>query len=242
MEIRSGQSTGQIAVEVKEAIPVFEKYGIDYYPEGNRSLKNACLAAGAPLEEVESELKKIELVSPEQDTPERDWNKETMASLIHYLVQVHHTKTRLELDHIEKELAGLNEGNKEPAELGVIRTLFLKLDDEFREHLQAEEELVFPYLIRAERAMQRGEQAVKTFQNFNSFSNPIRDILFEHGMMDREFKQIEKLTFLFFQENGGEHFRNLVLAFKELEKDNEKHIRLENNILLKRAVQLGLFV
>jgi regulator of cell morphogenesis and NO signaling len=239
MEINHNQTTGQIVVEMKEAIPIFEKYEINYYKEGEKTLKEACLAADAPLEQVEAELNNVEAVPTEWYTQEPNWRVESMASLIHYIVHVHHVRTRLALDNIERALARLSKGQVEPSELSMVRTLFLKLDSELREHLREEEELVFPYLIKAERALKKGEPVEKISQNSDGFSDPIREVLFEHGMMDREFKEIQKLIFLFKKAGDGGPFEPLAETFGELEKDNKKHIHLENNILLKKASQLG---
>lgn len=240
MEIDHNQTTGQIAVEVKEAVPIFEKYRINYYREGNQTLLEACQAAGASLEQVESELNRLEPVPTEWYTQEPNWRQETMESLIHYIVRVHHVRTRVALDDIERALAKLSINEAEPSELGIVRTLLLKLDSELREHLREEEEQVFPYLIKAERAFKKGEPVEKITQKSEGFSNPIREVLFEHGMMDREFKEITKLLFLFKQAGDGGPFEPVAEAFAELEKDNQKHIHLENNILLKRAAQQGL--
>jgi regulator of cell morphogenesis and NO signaling len=239
MKISSSQSTGQIAVEMKEAIPVFEKYGINYYTQGDQSLKIACVAANAPLERVESELAKAEFVPVQWYSQERDWRQEPMAILIYYIVHTHHVKTRWELDNIENFFVNRSKTEVEPSEFNLIRTLFLKLAAELREHLKEEEEKVFPYLIRAERALKPGGLGPKAFPNADGFSNPIRNILFEHGMMDREFKEIEKILF-HFNAAGGDCFGSLTQSINELAKDNQKHIHLENNILLKKASQLGL--
>jgi iron-sulfur cluster repair di-iron protein len=239
MKINSSQSTGQIAVEMKEGIPIFEKYGINYYTQGDQSLKIACIAANVPLERVESELEKAESMPVQWYSQDRDWRQEPMAILIYYIVHTHHVKTRRELDNIESFFANGPAPDDQPSELSLIRTLFLKLDAELREHLKEEEEKVFPYLIRAERTMKPGMPGQKAFPNPDGFSNPIRNILFEHGMMDREFKEIEKLLFQFNPGDGG-FFAPLIESIGELAKDNQRHIHLENNILLKRASQLGL--
>jgi len=240
MELNKSRSVGQIAVEMNEAIPIFEKYGIDYYKEGNRTLQETCLTAGVPLERVELELKMAELQPSDWSVQEPDWRQETMACLVQYIVCVHHTKTRLALDRIERIFSKLSMGDDESSELGLVRSLFLKLDSELRDHLRLEEITIFPFLIKAERALKKGEPVEKMSRNIEGGSNPIREVLFEHGMMDREFKEIEKLVFLFKENGNGEYFGLLAQVFGELGRDNQKHIHLENNILLKRAAQMGL--
>jgi regulator of cell morphogenesis and NO signaling len=242
MKVSPTQTVGQIAVEFKEAIPIFEKYEINYYTGGTRCLKDACYLANVPLEEVTATLEKIESAPKEWYTQERDWRQEPMAELIDYVVNVHHAYTRAQLDQIEKMLARLlvEKGSQNP-KLLAVNHLFLKMAEELKDHLREEEEVVFPYLIQAERAMERKEPVPKPFAGYSIVNHPIRVLLFEHGMMDREWREIGEQTGHFLAPlEDRQLLQPLYEAMKELEKDNRKHVHLENNILLKRAVEMGL--
>ncbi len=241
MEIDYSKPIGRIAVEISGAVSLFEKYGIDYYREAEKELVTACSIAGAPLDQVESELKKIKEPIPAlwyQQEP--DWSRETMASLIHYIVQVHHTKARSLLDDIVRELDLSRETKQEPGRLQVLRNLFLEFEAELRNHLLEEEETIFLYLIHTERALEKGQAPGNLAPMEKGFSNSIREILFEHRFMDRGFEQIEKLMHLINDEASAVSLKNLVEALSALKKDNEKHVHLENRKLFGRSAQLGL--
>jgi regulator of cell morphogenesis and NO signaling len=241
-KVEPAKAVGQMAAESREFIPVFERLGINYYSEGSLSLEEACRAAGIPLEQAMGELEGTEGAREEWYRQERDWQRESMGELIDYIVHVHHVNTRLKLDHIEGILAKWSRDSQSPSKMGVVQGLFIKLDADLREHLNEEEERVFPYLIRAERSAAKGEPFPPLPEIFGDFNNSLRALLFEHAMMDREFKEISKLICLFGA--GDRQWKSigssLELAFLELERDNQKHIHLENNILLKRAAQQGL--
>ncbi len=242
MKVDPAQAVGQIAVEFKEAIPVFEKFNINYYSEGNRTLREACYIAGVPMENIAAALEEVQHRHQEWYKQEPDWWNESMADLIVYIVGVHHVYTRGQLNRIEEMLDALTakKGKSNP-ELIAVRRLFLKMAEDLRVHLLREEETVFPYLIQAERAVQRNEPIPRPFTGYNSFTHPIRALLFEHGMMDREWRDIVQLTHHFEPPaSQRKMLRPLYEAMKELEKDDEKHIHLENNILLKKATQMGL--
>lgn len=195
MKIDPAQTVGQIAVESKEAIPVFEKYNINYYSEGNRSLRDACYLAGVPLEEICPVLEKLRHHPQVWYRQEPDWWNESMADLIVYIVGVHHRYTRSQLSRIEEMMDALTtQRGKSNSELIAAKRLFLKLAEDLRNHMLQEEEVVFPYLIQAERAKERNEPVPRPFTGYNSFTHPIRAMLFEHGMMDREWRDIVRLT------------------------------------------------
>jgi regulator of cell morphogenesis and NO signaling len=240
MEIPSGYPISQIAIEMTEAVSIFEKYGIDYYKDGEKTLKEASAAAGVPLEQVESELKKKDPIPAVWDSQEPDWGRETMAALIHYIIHIHHVKTRSLLDGMEVELAKSMKGEPAPSKLALVRDLFLQFAAKLQAHMLEEEKIVFPYLIHAERALKKGAEASNVVPKDKDFSNSIRDILFEHRFMDRGFNEMEKLVYLFNETEGGRPLKSMAEKLKILEKENQKHIHLENNILLKRATQLGL--
>src|ERR1041385_3008495 len=125
MKINPSLSVGEIAVELKEAIPLFEKYHIDYSCEGERNLRDSCAAVGAPLEEIVRFLEKIPLPSQEWYARERDWNQEPMAELIDHFVKTHHHYTRSQMERVTNLLEKLESSKGDmPPEVFAIRELF----------------------------------------------------------------------------------------------------------------------
>ncbi len=242
MKLHSSQTVGQIAVILKESVPVFNKYKIDYYSEGGRSLENACYLAGAPLEQVTRELEEAPPASEEWYAGEPDWPNAPMCELADHIVKTHHVYTRQQMDRIEKmleDLAGVD-GNRSQA-LEMVREIFLKMSKDLRDHMVEEEEVVFPYLVEGERNIQRGRPIRRLFEGYTSYTHPLRILQSEHGMMGREWKTILELTQDLQPPHGASQaLTDLYKAFEELLKDNKKHIHLENNILFHRAEQLGL--
>lgn len=160
--------------------------------------------------------------------------------MIHYLIHVHHVKTRELLDSIKRELAELLKNGRYSPTFTLVQELFQKVDADLRNHMLEEEKTIFPYLIYSERALKKGSAAEHLLQKDKKFTDSVRDILFEHRFMDRGFHEIEKLVFLFGQTGGPMPVEPLTQALRELKRDNEKHVRLENHFLLKRAAQLNL--
>src|SRR5579883_2318774 len=136
MKFHPSQTVGQIAVNFKESIPLFEKYKIDYYSEGGRSLEDACYLAGVALDQLSRELEEAKPIEEEWYTEEPDWPNEPMSELAEYIVKKHHAYTRHQLDLIEKMLSGqASVDSHRGPELEVIHRFFLKFSGDMREHM-----------------------------------------------------------------------------------------------------------
>jgi len=233
---------GQIAVEYREAIPVFERFGIDYCTQGSRSLKDACYLANAPLMEV---LKALETIAPPQRewyTEERDWREEPMSALVEHIIKVHHSYARSQMERIETLLEQMASIDSERSpQLYELHKLLSKMNEDFRDHMLEEEEVFFPYLLQVEEALRKMEPLPRTFDGYNLQTHPLRILLSDHGLMGVEWKQVEELTHHFETPTGASRrLKELYEALKEFHRDNQKHVHLENNILFYRAIRMGL--
>ena len=242
MNINPEQSVGKIAVENRGSIPVFEKEGVDYCCEGSRSLKDACYIAGVPLEKVVSALERIDPKNDGRYIAERDWRTESMATVIDHILQHHHAECRGKIDRIGNLLEGMNRADSGRHPMVVkLKELFGKMAEEMEEHIREEEVVVFPTLIHAEKAALQNKPIPNPFKFYSQFSHPLRILQWEYGLMGREWKEIHELTDHFHAPPGEEAFWSpLYLALREMEKDAHEHVHLESNILLKRAIEMGL--
>jgi regulator of cell morphogenesis and NO signaling len=233
---------GQIAVEYRESIPLFERYGIDYYTQGSRSLRDACYLANVPLPDVLVSLEKLEPLRKEWYLEERDWRDEPMSALVEHIQEVHHVYARTQMDRIETMLEHMASIDSERSPLLYeIHKLFIKMAEEFRDHLLEEEEVFFPYLLQVEHSLKKMEPLPRTFEGYNLQTHPLRILLSDHGMMGAEWRQIEELTHHFEPPQGASRrLKELYAALRDFQKDNQKHIHLENNILFYRAIRMGL--
>ena len=82
------QTVRDIATKNPEAIRVFEKYGIDYCCGGRVPLAEACATKGLNLDDVIASLDAATALSAPE---EKDWTKESLASLAEFIVDTHHT-------------------------------------------------------------------------------------------------------------------------------------------------------
>jgi len=240
LKIDPNQSIGQISIEIPEAASIFENYKINFYKDRGKNLIQACLSAEISSEQVELELNQCPSPTVQANHKEPDWDQKTMAELIHHILQVHHVNTRSLLNSIRKELSHLFLTGAEPNRIKTIQDLFQDFSSKLEAHMLEEEREIFPYLIFAERAIKKSGDVSTTLPEDNGFSHSIHDVLFEHRFMDRGFLEMEKLVNVFNENDDRNNLNFLSHKLKELEKDNQKHIHLENDFLLKRAALLRL--
>jgi regulator of cell morphogenesis and NO signaling len=238
MKIDPSWTVGKITALFSGSIPLFQKYGLHVPSAGGEKLENACRQRGLPLDSMLGELEELISGTPNKGPREKDWTREPPEELMDYIIRTHHVFTRLKLDEAERVLASLSKEKGLIPEFDLIRNLFIRLDHELREHLAEEEESVFPFLRAAEKDPRGAERDWKGPRGRGNFRASARKVLLEHGMMDCEFKEIEKLICLFNIGNPGRQtFRRLAQVFQELKEDNKQHVHLESDILLKGVLR-----
>jgi len=219
-----------IAVAHPASVRVFEKYRIDFCCNGRRPLRAACLEAGVALEDI---LREIQAAEQSEDAPVEDWAQAPVSGLAAHIVKRHHEYLYRELPQIEARLEKVvaNHGKPQPW-LEDINKEFKRLRQELREHLEKEEEILFPYL----RSLEAGEPPTPCFA---SIAVPIAGMVAEHENASAALAAIRRLSGGYEAPEGGcPGFRALMHDLAALEADVRQHLHLENNILFPRAIEL----
>ena len=163
---------------------------------------------------------------------------ETLAALITRIVESHHVYLRNELPFLEERIAKMcrNHGHEIP-HFFEVQQLLQNLRDDLMAHLEKEEQILFPYI----QGMEQWQSGAATPPNacFPSIRFPIRVMLQEHDGAKEILSQLRAVTGNYSKpdglcENAAEFFRRL----EALEADLHEHIRVENDELFPRAVQL----
>ena len=151
----------------------------------------------------------------------RDWAKATDKELIAHVLERYHVRHREQLPELIKlaeKVERVHAENPEaPAGLAVHLSEMLQ---ELENHMQKEERILFPMILRGQRQMAAG---------------PISVMESEHVLHG---EALEKMLMLAHQlqlpENACNSWRALYLGVGELRDDLMEHIHLENNILFKQ--------
>jgi regulator of cell morphogenesis and NO signaling len=224
----------EFAVELPQAIRLFEKLGIDYCCGGGKPLVEACAQAKIAVDDVLRQLKENEKQAP----AEIDWSTASLAEVIDFIVARHHTYVKQELPRLEQLLNKVfgKHSEKHP-ELSDVKEIFFALRDELTSHLMKEESVLFPYV----RALEESVQGVGRpgTSCFGSVRNPIHMMELEHDSAGDALRELREVTHGYVSpEEGCFSFKALYKGLQEFEADLHQHIHMENNILHPRAIEL----
>ncbi len=218
---------------------LFSKYKIDFCCKGNKTLDEVCQVKGLDSNQIEDE---INMILNSNSSSEIEFKSFSPNLLIDYIIETHHkyilSKTTVILTYLDK-LCKVH-GERHP-ELFEINNLFKVSATNLFQHLQKEEEILFPFIKLMISALKNNESIQKP--NFETVDNPIEMLKDEHEAEGNLFVKISELT------NGYnppadacETYKVAFAMLKEFEQDLHKHIHLENNILFKKAKELEKIV
>ncbi len=237
MNMNAASKVGELAAAFPGSTRIFEKIGIDYCCGGTRSLQEACLSAGVKVDEVLAFLSHAaESKATEQGAI--DWRVEPLARLIAYILEKHHVFTRQELirlDALMEKVCGKHAQNH--PELIQIQALFGGLQQELFPHMLKEEQMLFPYIVRMEEALNL--QKSIPIAVFGTVQNPVRMMMLEHDNAGNILRAIRSVSINFaLPPDACADYRTLYQGIEEFERDLHHHIQLENNVLFPRAVRM----
>ena len=114
---------------------------------------------------------------------------------------------------------------------------FFALKEELDAHLMKEERILFPMIVRMEQARASGDALPAN--HCGTVRAPIRQMEFEHSNGKRALDTMRRLTGGYpIVEDMCKNRRGLFEELLALEADLVEHMRLENEILHPRAMQL----
>jgi regulator of cell morphogenesis and NO signaling len=224
----------EFAVELPQAIRLFEKLGIDYCCGGGKPLSEACAQAKIPVDDVLRQLKDNE----KQPPGATNWAKAPLSDVMDYIVARHHAYVKQELPRLEQLLNKVVGKHAEAhPELNKVKTIFAGLRDELTSHLMKEESVLFPYVRSMEESI-RGTAKLRP-SCFGTVRNPIHMMELEHDSAGDALRELRAVTNGFVSpEEGCFSFKALYKGLEEFEEDLHQHIHMENNILHPRAIEL----
>ena len=232
MVITAETPVREIVVEAPTAIPVLERFGIDYCCGGKHTLAEACTKRDQNVEAVLEELERRE---QDPNAPEIQWQTAPLRDLMDHIVHKHHTFTREQLALV-RELAVKVERRHGAAhpEVHKVNEALEILSEELTHHFSCEENVLFPYIEQM-----IGNQRSITQPVFGNMQQPVTRMMMDHNHTGDELRILSEITNDFCPpDDACTTFRALYRALEDLERDLHRHIHLENNILFPRALKL----
>ncbi len=224
----------EIVVANPSAVEILEQAGVDYCCGGEKSLADACNAAGVSLAEIAARLHQ----NGTKPAPDADWSIAPLARLAAYIVEKHHGYVRGAIQRLQPLLAKVRgkHGANHP-ELAGIESLFQDVSREMTQHMQKEEYILFPYIEEIERAAHT--RSPMPPPPFGTVRHPIRMMMDEHDAAAAIVKEIRSRSSAYAP--PADACMSFQAAYRELhtfETDLHQHVHLENNILFPRAIEM----
>ena len=235
MSFTSATRVGDIAAANPGARRVLEEAGVDYCCGGAKSLSEASMRAGVSADEI---LRRLQ----ENDQPvgleEAHWASARLADLTKHIVEKHHQYVRAAVPRVGALLGKVQakHGESHP-ELARIEKEFLGLGREMSAHMQKEEQILFPYIEKLERATEGKEELEPPF--FRTVRNPVHMMMQEHDSAGQALQAMRRLSTGYrAPAEACQSYCEVYRSLEEFEADMHTHVHLENNILFPRAVEL----
>lgn len=214
---------------------VFQRFGLDFCCNGDRTVEEACRTAGANTGVVLHELDAV-LNTPAGASPRyQTWEP---AALVSYIVANHHGYVRQAiptlLEHTRK-IADVHGARHR--ELVHLARLFDRVAEEMIHHMVKEERILFPFIIDMAQAAADGIAAPRP--PFGTVENPIRMMEHDHQFVGDAMAEMRALTNGFTPpDDACATYRACLQELDAFEIDLHAHVHLENNILFPKALEL----
>jgi regulator of cell morphogenesis and NO signaling len=218
MPIDPSRTVAELVLEQPSRARVFEELGLDYCCGGKRSLTSACELHGVAVDHAVGALE----AAGDEPSSERDWTGAPLPELCDHIVAVHHDRLRAELPRLDvlvDKVARAHAADR--PELVELRDVFTALRTELEEHLQTEEQELFP-LVRVGGPYDPDQVA---------------DLEHDHAWAGSALERLRELADGYDLDRAlcNSH-RALLDGLHDLELDLHQHIHEENNVLFPRAL------
>jgi regulator of cell morphogenesis and NO signaling len=219
MMMDPNETLGQLATAHPAATAVFLRHRLDFCCGGGQKLGDACRAAGLDPAAVIAEIAAEDC----RGEPPR-WDTRPLPELIDYIVTRYHKPLRNDLSALVDAARKVERVHAaKPSCPHGLAAHLERLEAEVRQHLEKEEQVLFPAL----RLGSRGQRV----------HMPIRMMMQEHEDHGSNLQLTRHLTANFTAPpEACATWRGLYKGLETLEVELMEHIHLENNVLFPRAL------
>ncbi len=227
MEITPTATLAEIVTAKPVLSRVLDGIGLDYCCHGQRSLADACDAAGLDAAAVVAQLNEAGAGAG----PAPDWTSLSPGELSYHVEHTHHRFLHAEMPRIAALAAKVAEvhGSRHP-ELAEVARVYLELKADLEPHLATEEQTIFPAI----RALDSANPT-----EVSSLEAPISVLMTEHDRAGELLEELRRLTGGYqTPADGCASYQALYMGLAEIEADTHIHVHKENNVLFPAVREL----
>jgi regulator of cell morphogenesis and NO signaling len=212
------RTLADLAASHAGASRVFQRHGLDFCCRGQQTLAAACATHGLDPLAIADELRAATIPVPDHDR----WQARSTPDLLAHILERYHQGHRAELPRLLAMAAKVEAVHRDHGDCPVgLHTHLQHVATELEQHMQKEEQVLFPMLLRGTDPMLRG---------------PIFAMESEHLEHGRNLERLRSLARDFTPPpDACATWRALYLGLAALEREVMEHIHLENHELFPRV-------
>lgn len=214
---------------------VLYSFGIPFYEYPTQTLEQVCIEKGLAIERVKKEL---ELPSENFHQTDLQLFSYRIDLIIEYLKHAHHLFIKHKLPFIHKLVQNFKANHAGYLQVEKdLKTLFPLFMEDFINHIYEEEDTLFKYIHKLERAKQGRYHPSRLYHAMEKYS--LQQCALEHESHDDEMEGIRKMTKDYFlTPDAPLHVKVIYSELMQFEKNLQEHARIENEILFPKALLL----
>ena len=226
------QKVGDIVTWNYHAAGIFREYGIDFCCGGGITLQKACEKKNLPLDDITRKLQNLNESVDNTGDNYMDWSP---SFLIDYIENTHHRFVRAKTNEIAayaNKVAQVH-GERHPENVTIFHA-FVGLAHELLDHLEAEEQSVFP-LIKRIHALKKDGLPIDS-ELLDKLKAELDSMESDHEQAGEAMAGIRESSNNFTPPpEACTTYRILYQNLAGFEENLHKHVHLENNILFRKA-------
>ena len=236
-EIRPDLRVAEVVAAHPSSLRVFELLGLDYCCGGAKAITAAAEAAGIEFGELtDLLLDEDNGAVPLPRTPE-DFASRSLAQQVEHIARHHHRFARKQLLRLDRGVRRAWSGHRKFDGLERVRQILGDLADDLIPHMAREERFLFPYMRSLEGETKPGERV--SIPLHGNLEYPLASITHDHTDDSDRLLELREVTSGFDAKGEAcDPIRTLYAGLADLERDLQEHIRIENQIVFPRAVQM----
>jgi regulator of cell morphogenesis and NO signaling len=224
----------QIAIDQPSAIEVFDRVGIEYCCNGEKTLNDACLEIATSVEDV---MRALHQAAAGDNARGPRFDNKTFEFLILRALRNQHERVKEELPLLQETAATVagRFGTRHP-ELTAIEELIQALSLKLSTHLAEEEGILFPALLELELAY-LGESPIAGYPK--RVRNILESMSLQHDTSGATLHQIWAESHNFIPPSDADSLlRKFYVDLQRFSGELHRDFHMENNILFPEAAQM----
>ncbi len=228
------KKVNELVSENYEYASVLHHLGISFYHYSDETLAQVCKQKGLDMNPVVKSLEKI----GNEEVGQVHWDEFPIDLILEYLKHGHAVFIKHKLPYMANLIENLDiKKIKNRQIIRDLQTLFPLFAEEFILHIHEEEDTFFKYLDMLHKAS--SGNCNPTELHYEMEKNLLQIFALEHHLHDDEIRGIREITDNYaLDKNATLHLKVLFSELKSFENELLKHSKIEDCILLPKAIHL----